>query len=84
VAKRRAVRKKPELPRAHKPLSEWGDPPAGSYSNPLRSDKPMAVSDILEIVEAAGSTLRAMRLRITQLEVENQRLQNLVDKASYH
>lgn len=58
--------------------------PIGSYENPFISEKPMNVSDILEIVEAAGHTLRSMRQRITQLEIENSKLQNLVDKASYH
>lgn len=38
--------------------------------------------DIMEIVEAAGHTLRSMRHRITQLEVENQRLQNTIEKMS--
>lgn len=88
-AKRRAARKR-WLSRERveqlrdQAAGEVKPPRLGSYENPFLSDKPMNVSDILEIVEAAGHTLRSMRQRITQLEIENNKLQNLVDKASYH
>lgn len=47
---------------------------------PTPGTKPLAVSDIIEMVAAAAVTLRSCRARITELEIENASLKNQVSR----